>query len=364
MEDWSVYYKGITLCLGSQLFLLSFFKLFDSETRQRALGFFLLLLGLAYLRVSTFVFVQDYTLLSFFYRDAIEIFFPPLLFLHIAIVSKQKIKYHFIFPVLYVLILLILKVGFSGFRNSNYSVITVVSALLKTGYFVFYFWWGIVEFRKKLLNQLKDKVRRKFRLFYYVINGYEIGNLLILLALTSSRWISQPAYEQLSATFASLSVRTFLLFIGFLQVLFLVIYLITESQTFKSYYVGKNIQKDVTLASGADDMRANIEHVLEAEQPYKNPEFSMKDLAVLIDQPQNRLKEFFLEYEKVTFNDFINAYRIDEFKRLSRLEENNKYDVTGLSKMAGFNSKATFYRYFNKLEGMTPKEYIEQNEQN
>ena len=62
------------------------------------------------------------------------------------------------------------------------------------------------------------------------------------------------------------------------------------------------------------------------------------------------------------FNDFVNAYRVDEFKRQVREPASAHLSFLGLALDCGFNSKATFNRAFKKFTGTSPKEFTEAQE--
>lgn len=56
--------------------------------------------------------------------------------------------------------------------------------------------------------------------------------------------------------------------------------------------------------------------------------------------------------------DYLNDYRIEEFKRLVDKDEYSKYTLTALAELCGFSSRTSFFRYFKKVIGITPNEYI------
>jgi len=60
---------------------------------------------------------------------------------------------------------------------------------------------------------------------------------------------------------------------------------------------------------------------------------------------------------KTNFYNYINQFRVKEFKRLLQTPKAQQYSILGLAKEAGFNSKSTFYAAFKGIEGMAPKEY-------
>jgi len=58
------------------------------------------------------------------------------------------------------------------------------------------------------------------------------------------------------------------------------------------------------------------------------------------------------------FNEFINHYRIENFKSLAKDPENTKLTIMGLAYDSGFNSKTVFNTYFKKETGLTPSQYM------
>ena len=60
----------------------------------------------------------------------------------------------------------------------------------------------------------------------------------------------------------------------------------------------------------------------------------------------------------MNFYDFINHYRVEEFKQMCRDSSKRKLTIIALAYDCGFNSKATFTRVFKKNTGITPGEYF------
>jgi AraC-like DNA-binding protein len=85
-------------------------------------------------------------------------------------------------------------------------------------------------------------------------------------------------------------------------------------------------------------------------------------LAQQLGWPVNDLSFLINEAFRTNFNDWINNYRIEVFKELLRHPENRKYSILGLSQEVGFSSKASFYRAFKKVTGVTPSDYLKSNE--
>lgn len=105
------------------------------------------------------------------------------------------------------------------------------------------------------------------------------------------------------------------------------------------------------------DIVKQMRRFLETEHAYRNPELKRTDIAEAIGVSAVKLSQVFTLYLKESYYDFINRYRLDEFKRLVEAGECQKYTVTAISERCGFK-KSSFFTTFRKVEGMTPTEYL------
>jgi AraC-like DNA-binding protein len=88
------------------------------------------------------------------------------------------------------------------------------------------------------------------------------------------------------------------------------------------------------------------------------PNLSLRALAEQVEIHPNKLSWLLNEKLGKNFNEFINFYRIEYFKKLALNSENSHISLIGLAYESGFNSKTVFNTYFKKETGMTPKEYL------
>lgn len=102
---------------------------------------------------------------------------------------------------------------------------------------------------------------------------------------------------------------------------------------------------------------ARMKKYIETEKVYTNPELKMSDLAETLHLSSSKLSQIFSLYLKENYYEFINRYRLDEFKLLLDQGAYKKYTITALSERCGFK-KSSFYSTFRKVEGMTPAEYL------
>ena len=115
----------------------------------------------------------------------------------------------------------------------------------------------------------------------------------------------------------------------------------------------KTALPEVKVSGILDNLLSYLEH----EKPYLNPKLSIGDVASSLNCTETELSQLLNNHMNVNFANFINVYRVNEIK--SRLSQENlsKYTLKALSEQCGFSSKATFYRVFKNVTGMTPLEY-------
>ncbi|WP_264521866.1 helix-turn-helix domain-containing protein [Flavobacterium sp. N1994] len=91
---------------------------------------------------------------------------------------------------------------------------------------------------------------------------------------------------------------------------------------------------------------------------FRNPDFSIKDLAQVLNIPNSHLKYIFKYHSKLSFSDYKKISRIQNSLELI----NNNYLTTNtlesLSKEVGFSSYNPFFTCFKDVVGKSPHQYI------
>jgi len=105
------------------------------------------------------------------------------------------------------------------------------------------------------------------------------------------------------------------------------------------------------------DIVKRMKEYLERERVYTNADLKMKDLADVLHLSAPKLSQVFNIYLGENYYDFINRYRLDEFKRLIAEGKYKQFTITALSEQCGFK-KSNFFSTFRKVEGLTPAEYL------
>lgn len=105
-------------------------------------------------------------------------------------------------------------------------------------------------------------------------------------------------------------------------------------------------------------LHRKLEGLMKAERPFTNPDLKSGDLAAMIGTSAHALSFLFNQYLHKNYYDYINEYRVAEFKRLVGELDTSRYTLTAMSQMCGFSSRASFFRHFKNHTGITPADYL------
>ena len=96
---------------------------------------------------------------------------------------------------------------------------------------------------------------------------------------------------------------------------------------------------------------------MERAKPYLNPNLTIQELAGQVKISSRTISDVVNNIIGQNFNDYVNNYRVEEFKKLAKDTTKDHYTVLGLGYEAGFKSKTTFNTAFKKFTGVTPSDY-------
>lgn len=108
-----------------------------------------------------------------------------------------------------------------------------------------------------------------------------------------------------------------------------------------------------------DEYKTRLISLMSEKKPYLDPNINLSELAVIAEMSSTGLSEVINTGFGMNFNDFINSYRVFEFKKLINQGKSEQFSLVGVAYDCGFNSKATFNRVFKKQMGIAPSEYLQ-----
>jgi len=101
-------------------------------------------------------------------------------------------------------------------------------------------------------------------------------------------------------------------------------------------------------------LKESLLTAMDKDQPWKNSELNLADLAERLGTTPHRLSEVLNAELGQWFYDFVNGYRVREVQRRIKSGEGRALKILSLALDAGFASKSTFNLVFKKHTGTTP----------
>ncbi len=115
--------------------------------------------------------------------------------------------------------------------------------------------------------------------------------------------------------------------------------------------------------SGLKDQEAEVLHqelltLMNDKKPYLEPKLTLNALAEELHISGNYLSQLINQYQEKNFYDFVNQYRVEEFKKRASSSENKHLNILAIALDSGFNSKSSFNAVFKKHTNLTPSQYL------
>ena len=106
-----------------------------------------------------------------------------------------------------------------------------------------------------------------------------------------------------------------------------------------------------------EQYKSDLINSMEMDRLYLNGKLSIQDVSDQLNIPKQYISEVLNEHMKTNFQDFINKYRVEEFIKRLKKDQNNQFTLLGIATEVGFNSKSSFYAIFKKIKGITPTQF-------
>jgi TolB-like protein/class 3 adenylate cyclase/AraC-like DNA-binding protein/Tfp pilus assembly protein PilF len=119
----------------------------------------------------------------------------------------------------------------------------------------------------------------------------------------------------------------------------------------------RKYKKTLFTKDELEQNKLQLAQLMAEQQPYLDPNLTLRDLASLLGLPPNQLSQLLNEGFDKNFAEFVNTYRLAAFKSKAADPALQHLTILGLAYESGFNSKTVFNTFFKKTMGMTPKAY-------
>ncbi len=228
--------------------------------------------------------------------------------------------------------------GFEVFSTINFYAIQLSG--------IAYISWSVI-----LLRRHRHNIREQF-------SNLEKINLQWLYILTLGLgiiWVIVIFGQVEAFTYLGVVVYVFLIaYFGIQQVgIFTAERPLISTEEARPKYAKSGLTEERSIA-----LFARLQQLMETEGLYRDNELSLHQLATRLDVHPNYLSQLINEQEGKNFYDFVNTYRVEEFLRLITQKDRQQFTLLATAFECGFNSKSSFNRYFKKVTGSTPTQYL------
>lgn len=125
-----------------------------------------------------------------------------------------------------------------------------------------------------------------------------------------------------------------------------------------NYKQKKKYKQALLNSNEIEKYTKDLEQIMMDYKLYLNPDLSLKDLSSYLELPANYVSQLLNQGFDKNFSEYVNTFRLNEFKERVLLEENKALTIMAVAYDSGFNSKTVFNTFFKKMEGTTPNTYL------
>ena len=116
-----------------------------------------------------------------------------------------------------------------------------------------------------------------------------------------------------------------------------------------------------TSNKSGEELMARICEQVEQRKMYLDSSLKVADVAAVVGTNSRYVSDCIKASRGCTFTQFVNNYRIEHSKRLLLQQPDAK--ITSVALQSGFANETSFFRTFKSMTGMTPREWVaQQNE--
>ena len=106
-----------------------------------------------------------------------------------------------------------------------------------------------------------------------------------------------------------------------------------------------------------EQLKQKLREIVVDQKLYREGSVSLNVIAEKMNISDKKLSELFNKELNLSFHDYINGYRVEEFKARVEKGDAQHLKLISIAYESGFHSKSSFNRIFKKHTGLTPSEY-------
>ena len=142
-------------------------------------------------------------------------------------------------------------------------------------------------------------------------------------------------------------------------------YIVKQHEAYLKYKHEVQLQSDVLPAeqSASEKLALALQQLFETEKIYRRQGLSVDEVTLTLNTNSKYLTNAIKEHFQKGFVEYVNTFRVeDAIEMLKEQEKGGKYayySVEAIAEAVGFGNRATFYRAFKRILGITPREYMD-----
>ena len=214
----------------------------------------------------------------------------------------------------------------------------------------------------RLMHQnfsFEESINHKW-LVYLIFWIFSIfGTIILVLLIQNALHIKAPF--NLELIFYTMIIL-FILFVGFYGIQYRGIFTETSAvvqvdDDDEENKAAGNYQKTGLKTDDAKIIHNQLLALMTKDKPFLEPRLTLGNLASMLGVTVHHLSQVINQFEGRNFYDFVNHYRVEEFKKRVENPQYSSFSILAIALDSGFNSKSSFNQVFKKLTGQTPSEY-------
>ncbi len=242
------------------------------------------------------------------------------------------------------------------FQKIKWEKVVQLSHLISFGFYVtllFRNFFHEIQQLNKFATVSEQKYSEWLKLLFILMTGYTVS-YLVYFVLNSLKVLTIKQDYFLSLAMVGWMFSVFVVSIKRILLSTYPLYQEIEKPVVVSRnYMDKYSQEFVSLSA------IKLCAYMKSDQPYLIRELRIQHLAEAIQLSSHQLSAVINSQFEISFNDYINQYRVDHAKMLIGADSRNM-KLLAIAIESGFSNKGTFITAFRKFTGLTPSEYREQ----
>lgn len=240
------------------------------------------------------------------------------------------------------------------FFNDETNIVVFLFGLFNHLHIILYLFFSIILLRK-YSKQLPDS-------FSYIedINLKWLRNLIVgitsISVLIIIGFIIDDVLALVNHNFKATLIYSAFAILPFYLSFYAIRQKIIYPDQFETLTTSKYQSSGMSLEVSKKTASELLEYMMD-QKPYLNPKLTIKELAEGLEMHPKEVSRVINENFNQNFFNFINHYRVEEFKRKLLDSKNDNYTLIAIAYDSGFNTKSSFNSIFKKLTGQTPSAY-------